>query len=72
MSSSYAAAAYLKSVGFKKKVLLIGPQGLEDEIKLRGIDYINSNDLHLPVYNSVEDMLAIKVDPDIGAVVVGW
>lgn len=35
VSSSYAAAAYLLSVGFDsaaKKVLLLGPVGVEDEL----------------------------------------
>ncbi|GAX84041.1 hypothetical protein CEUSTIGMA_g11465.t1 [Chlamydomonas eustigma] len=40
ISSSYAVAAYLKSIGFKKKVFLIGNKGLEEELQKSGISYV--------------------------------
>lgn len=72
VSSSYAAAAYLKSIGFSKKALLLAPPGVEEEMALAGINIVRAADLNLPVYETVESMLEIKPDPEIGAVVVGW
>lgn len=40
ISASYAAAAYLSSQGFKKKVFLIGNRGVEEELQIHGIPFI--------------------------------
>ena len=109
ISSSYAAAAYLHSLGFKKKVFLIGNIGLEEELRLHHIPFVGgeSSPSVTPFMGDTEAMLnlkasvsqcmgyrmtlnphrfrhdknsiefvcvrfIIKVDPDIGAVVVGW
>lgn len=72
VSSSFAAAAYLRSIGFTKRVLLIGPQGVREELEEAGLTYIDSTQLDLPLYTTTDSMLDTKVDPDIGAVLVGW
>ncbi|KAI8467196.1 MAG: HAD-like domain-containing protein [Monoraphidium minutum] len=78
VSSSYAAAVYLQSIGFGstvqpgKKVLLLGPQGVEEELALAGIPYVTASSLGLPPFDSPDAMLAMEIDAGIGAVVVGW
>ncbi|KIY95479.1 pyridoxal (pyridoxine, vitamin B6) phosphatase [Monoraphidium neglectum] len=77
MSSSYGAAAYLQSIGFGislqpgKKVLLLGPEGVEHELALAGVPFVAARGLGLPIYDSPDAMLRMEVDTGIGAVVVG-
>lgn len=67
MSSSYAAAAYLQSVGFGttlhpgKRVLLLGPEGCELELELAGIPYVTGAQLGLGVLDSPDAMLRLQV-----------
>ncbi|GIL85777.1 hypothetical protein Vretifemale_14214 [Volvox reticuliferus] len=79
VSSSYCAAAYLKSVGFgangsrtDKKVLLLGWTGVEQELRAADIPFIGGREFQLPAMDSMDAMKELQVDPDIGAVVVGW
>ncbi|GLI70322.1 hypothetical protein VaNZ11_015277 [Volvox africanus] len=79
VSSSYCAAAYLTSVGFgangsraDKKVLLLGWSGVEQELRAADIPFIGGRELQVPVMDSMDAMKELRVDPDIGAVVVGW
>jgi len=39
-SSSFAAAAYLESIDFKKKVYVIGEDGILQELDLKGIKHL--------------------------------
>ena len=39
-TTSFLSAAYLKSIGFSKKVYLYGTKGIADELENFGIDYI--------------------------------
>lgn len=72
VSSSYAAAAYLSSVGFAGTALLLGPQGVAEELSLLGIAHIDSSTLALSRCDTLEAIAALRVDPAITAVVVGW
>ncbi|KXZ52039.1 hypothetical protein GPECTOR_10g1062 [Gonium pectorale] len=75
VSSSYCAAAYLSSIGFPasgKKVLLLGWSGVEQELQLAGIPFIGGRELEVPAMDNIDSMKQLKVDPSIGAVVVGW
>ena len=42
---SYAAAAYLQSIGFSKRVFLIGNEGVAEELEAAGIDYVTLEQL---------------------------
>ena len=85
VSSSYMAAAYLESIGFPSrrapgggggapaKALLLGPRGVEEELAAAGVVFVTPRDLQLPpVLDTPDAMLALDLDPAIGAVVVGW
>eukprot|EP00798_Chlamydomonas_sp_ICE-L_P006189 gene6189-2806_t len=82
IAASYAAAAYLDSINFKKKVFLIGNSGVEDELKLHGIPYVGGKNFDVPFMGDMNALSELKVDsdigavitvdPDIGAVIVGW
>ncbi len=41
-SSSFAAAAYLKSINFQKKVYIVGESGIAEELKMVGIESIGA------------------------------
>jgi phosphoglycolate phosphatase len=73
LSSSFAAASYLKESDlFKngKKVYVVGEQGICDELKLANIPYIGGPD-HSNKTIDYESHEEVKIDQDIGAVVVG-
>lgn len=80
VSSSYTVAAYLQELGFGsssgphagQKVLLLGSQGVEQELELHGVPYIAGSTLQLPLMQGPGPMRALQVDASIGAVVVGW
>eukprot|EP00195_Chlamydomonas_chlamydogama_P010274 CAMPEP_0202891262 /NCGR_PEP_ID=MMETSP1392-20130828/1365_1 /ASSEMBLY_ACC=CAM_ASM_000868 /TAXON_ID=225041 /ORGANISM="Chlamydomonas chlamydogama, Strain SAG 11-48b" /LENGTH=310 /DNA_ID=CAMNT_0049574961 /DNA_START=214 /DNA_END=1146 /DNA_ORIENTATION=+ len=72
VSSSYAAAAYLQSVGFNKKVFLLGNVGVQEELDEAGIPWIGGEGFEAPFMGDTDTMKQLQVDPDIGAVVVGW
>ncbi|KAI8472644.1 MAG: HAD-like domain-containing protein [Monoraphidium minutum] len=66
-SSSYSAAAYLKSVGFTKKAYVLGERGIAEELAAAGIPSLGG-----PDHNGRRvDWTPIDVDPEIGAVVCG-
>ena len=58
-SSSYLAAAYLKSKNFKKKAYLLGESALMEEMKEAGIDFL----IH---QNPNESDKITSIDQDIG------
>lgn len=72
-SSSYAAAAFLKSTGFPedKKVYVVGEIGIQEELELAGIRYCGGTD---DVGKTIDltPGLFIDHDADVGAVVVGF
>ncbi|MEW5304299.1 MAG: hypothetical protein WDW38_011064 [Sanguina aurantia] len=69
-SSSYAAAAYLEGINFKKKVYVVGEEGIVEELELHGIKALGGPaDRYKEVDWSSEPRM--DIDPDIGAVVVG-
>ena len=73
-SSSFAAAAYLEKTKFKdtgKKAYIIGEIGICEELDLIGVPYIGGPDDS----GKQPDMGPggrLEVDPDVGAVVVGF
>jgi hypothetical protein len=66
VSSSYTAAAYLASIGFGtkvqpgKSVLLLGSEGMAEELLAAGFEVIDVNALQLPAMNTVEAMLNMQ------------
>jgi len=68
VSSSYTAAAYLSSIGFGqqtqpgKAVLLLGSQGMADELTAAGIHVIDATHLSLPPMDTVGAMLDVPGD----------
>ena len=61
VSSSYTAVAYLKSIGLRNKVFLIGFTGVEEELQLAGIPYVGGQRFQLPVYEDSDSMAALQV-----------
>ena len=66
-SSSFSAAAYLKSRGFSKKAYVVGERGIMDELALAGIEALGGPDDNGKQLNGKP----VDVDPEIGAVVCG-
>ncbi|CAA3021075.1 phosphoglycolate phosphatase 1B, chloroplastic-like [Olea europaea subsp. europaea] len=72
-ASSFAAAAYLKSIDFPKdkKVYVVGEDGILKELELAGIQYLGG-----PVYGEKKIELKpgymMEHDENVGAVVVGF
>lgn len=70
-SSSYAAAAYLESIGFDMKVYVIGETGILEELDLKGIQHMGGpEDATKAVTLKKGEFM--EPDPDVGAVVVGF
>ncbi|KAG2442871.1 hypothetical protein HXX76_002950 [Chlamydomonas incerta] len=70
-SSSYAAAAYLDSINFKKKVYVIGETGILEELDLKGIRHVGGPaDADKKV--TLKSGEFMEHDHDVGAVVVGF
>lgn len=70
-SSSYAAAAYLKSINFSKKVYLIGEIGICEELDLVGIPYVGGPEDRGKEID-LKPGFFLEHDEDVGAVVVGF
>eukprot|EP00798_Chlamydomonas_sp_ICE-L_P008759 gene8758-33623_t len=70
-SSSFAAAAYLASIDFKKKVYVIGEVGIQEELDLKGIKHLGGpQDADRQVNLKPGEFM--EHDKDVGAVVVGF
>eukprot|EP00195_Chlamydomonas_chlamydogama_P006369 CAMPEP_0202895598 /NCGR_PEP_ID=MMETSP1392-20130828/4751_1 /ASSEMBLY_ACC=CAM_ASM_000868 /TAXON_ID=225041 /ORGANISM="Chlamydomonas chlamydogama, Strain SAG 11-48b" /LENGTH=333 /DNA_ID=CAMNT_0049580647 /DNA_START=200 /DNA_END=1202 /DNA_ORIENTATION=- len=70
-SSSYAAAAYLESINFGKKVYVIGEEGIQQELDLKGIRHLGGpGDADKKVNLKAGEFM--EHDPEVGAVVVGF
>lgn len=82
--TSFTAAAYLKRIGFGaegKKVLLVGTEGVAQELEAAGIQHTtfeqaaSSGDSAAAALRqqwTSEGFSALELDRSIGAVVVGW
>lgn len=81
--TSYTAAAYLQSRNFKKKVYLIGTDGVGEELAAAGIEHVTWQELvgSPTATNGAAEMQRewtaasfgrLQLDQSIGAVVVGW
>ncbi|KAL4450044.1 hypothetical protein ABPG77_010713 [Micractinium sp. CCAP 211/92] len=106
--TSYAAAAYLRSIGFAQRALVLGTEGMAQEMEEAGIDYCTWEQLcsssgsgggggdgsgsssggstdadasgsssgselaELERAWTAEGFGGLRLDPEIGAVVVGW
>ncbi|GBG75089.1 Phosphoglycolate phosphatase (PGPase)-like protein [Chara braunii] len=70
-SSSFAAAAYLQSIKFDKKVYVIGEVGILEEFDLAGIEYIGGPADASKAIDLSPGVL-LEHDHDVGAVVVGF
>ncbi|XP_050675096.1 glycerol-3-phosphate phosphatase isoform X1 [Leptidea sinapis] len=70
LSTAYLVAHYLKGIGFKKKVYLIGSNGIGDELKAVGIRHIGIGPD--PVKPDFKSMTQADLDSEVGAVVVGF
>eukprot|EP00824_Muranothrix_gubernata_P010825 TRINITY_DN23928_c0_g1_i1.p1 TRINITY_DN23928_c0_g1~~TRINITY_DN23928_c0_g1_i1.p1 ORF type:complete len:330 (-),score=62.93 TRINITY_DN23928_c0_g1_i1:79-972(-) len=69
--SASLAADYLSSIGFKRKVYVIGEEGIHLELAQRGITSIGLD--HKNEYGAtMGDVAKLKIDPEIGAVVIGF
>ncbi|CAL4204048.1 unnamed protein product [Meganyctiphanes norvegica] len=73
LCAPFILAHYLKKIGFKKKIYVVGAAGLAEEINKVGVDCIGLGPDSLPeeMYKSVADG-SIGLDPEVGGVVVGF
>ncbi|KAL1462552.1 hypothetical protein WDU94_014380 [Cyamophila willieti] len=74
VGTAYLAAQYLKKhLGSKKKVYIVGSSGIADELNLVGIENFGVGSDVLPSgMDYKNDYDQIKLDPLVGAVVVGY
>ncbi|KAJ0178263.1 hypothetical protein K1T71_006086 [Dendrolimus kikuchii] len=70
LSTAYLVAHYLKDIDFSKKVYLLGSNGIGEELEAVGISYIGIGPDH--VKPDFKSMKPADLDPDVGAVVVGF
>jgi phosphoglycolate phosphatase len=69
--TSYSTAIYLKSIGFDRKVFIVGSSGIAGELENVGISSTGVGPDHTPNHWT-PGMANINLDPEIGAVVVGF
>ncbi|MCL4134857.1 UNVERIFIED_CONTAM: hypothetical protein GTU68_015389 [Idotea baltica] len=71
ISTSFIVAQHLKNINFNKKVYILGSEGIASELDLVGIPHIGVGPDPIP--ENVFDLAKLtKLDPDVGAVVVGF
>ncbi|KAL0482909.1 phosphoglycolate phosphatase [Acrasis kona] len=71
LNSSFAAAWYLQDIGFKKRVYVIGQDGITEELREVGIEsYGGSEDVNKP-FDYATFAKNFKAPEDVGAVVIG-
>ncbi|KAL7733804.1 hypothetical protein ACLKA6_011527 [Drosophila palustris] len=71
LSSSMALARHLKERNFKRKVFIVGEQGIADELKAVGIESLPFGEEPLLGSSLREHLQLMKLDQDVGAVAVG-
>ncbi|XP_068149157.1 glycerol-3-phosphate phosphatase [Drosophila tropicalis] len=71
LSSSQAAARYLKEKQFQRKVYIIGGQGIADELKLVGIESLFHDEEKSSMTSMLDYVQNLKLDSKVGAIVVG-
>mmetsp|Transcript_28226 Transcript_28226/g.39015 ORF Transcript_28226/g.39015 Transcript_28226/m.39015 type:complete len:305 (-) Transcript_28226:160-1074(-) len=72
IGAAYSAAAWLKwDIGFTGKALVIGDVGITKELEEFGIESFTLDSNLEPKKCGVDWFKALKIDPDVGAVVVG-
>ncbi|KAH8398809.1 hypothetical protein KR222_007508 [Zaprionus bogoriensis] len=71
LSSSLALARYLKERKFKRKVYIIGGQGIADELQNVGIESVPLGRETMLGPTMREHLRQLKLDDDVGAVAVG-
>uniref|UniRef100_A0A6P4FWS4 Glycerol-3-phosphate phosphatase-like isoform X2 n=1 Tax=Drosophila rhopaloa TaxID=1041015 RepID=A0A6P4FWS4_DRORH len=71
LSSGQTLARFMKEKKFKKKVYVVGGQGIIDELKLVGIESLPLDHPSLQGFSMMEHVPTIFLDPHVGAVVVG-
>nr|XP_053635032.1 glycerol-3-phosphate phosphatase-like [Cherax quadricarinatus] len=74
LSAPYIVAQYLKEINFTKKVYLVGSPGLAQEIQKVGIQCIGVGPERIEgsIYNAMAHSSTLGLDPNVGAVVVGF
>ncbi|KAJ8675577.1 hypothetical protein QAD02_011363 [Eretmocerus hayati] len=71
LCSSYLAATYLKQLNFKKKVYIVGSEGIAQELEAQGIRHTGVGP-DLMEGDELDTLFNFKKDPEVGAVVVGF
>uniref|UniRef100_A0A914V9L2 Phosphoglycolate phosphatase n=1 Tax=Plectus sambesii TaxID=2011161 RepID=A0A914V9L2_9BILA len=56
----------------KRKIYLIGIQGLRDELAKTGFQYVGDGPDHFENYSETEFLYDVALDPEVGAVIVGY
>lgn len=69
--TSYSTAVYLSSIGFKRKVFVVGMSGLAEEIEKFGIETVGVGNEPTPSHWTA-GMAEVDLDDDVGAVVIGF
>ena len=69
--TSFSTAVYLNSIGFHKKVYAVGCSGIRDELHKFGIECSGVGFESTPT-DWTPGMADVELDPDVGAVVVGF
>jgi phosphoglycolate phosphatase len=74
VGTAYVAAHYLtNNLGYRGKVYLVGGEGLKEEFNEAQVQYIGPGpDPILEDGYRVDDWVSLQLDPDVGAVVVGF
>ncbi|XP_044736875.1 uncharacterized protein LOC123298845 [Chrysoperla carnea] len=70
LSTAYLTAEYLKGIGFNKTAYVVGSEGLAMELDRVGIKNVGIGPDELKT--TYPNILDIKLDKDIGAVIVGF
>ncbi|XP_017070721.1 glycerol-3-phosphate phosphatase [Drosophila eugracilis] len=71
LSSGQTLARFMKEKKFKKKVYVVGGQGIVDELKLVGIECLPLDHSMLQGFSIPDHIHSIFLDSNVGAVVVG-